>query len=88
MIIDFSNSAAADRLLDFCVDRQIPVFFAPPGYQRKPKVEEAAKEGSGTEVCQYVPGDQSAPEENCFRLLCWHLPDSISNWWKGIITRR
>ena len=34
VIIDFSNSAAADRLLDFCVDRQIPVVFAPPGYQR------------------------------------------------------
>ena len=45
VIIDFSNSAAADRLLDFCVDRQIPVVLCTTGLSEEQlsKVEEAAK---------------------------------------------
>ena len=45
VIIDFYNSAAADRLLDFCVDRQIPVVLCTTGLSEEQlsKVEEAAK---------------------------------------------
>ena len=45
VIIDFSNSAAADRLLDFCADRQIPVVLCTTGLSEEQlaKVDEAAK---------------------------------------------
>ena len=33
-IIDFSNAAAVDGLLDYCVEKQIPLYCAQQGYQR------------------------------------------------------
>ena len=49
VIIDFSNSAAADRLLDFCADRQIPVVLCTTGFSEEQlsKVEEAANMSLG-----------------------------------------
>lgn len=45
VIIDFSNAAAVDGLLDYCVDRQIPVVLCTTGLSEEQlvKVEEASK---------------------------------------------
>ena len=90
VIIDFSNSAAADRLLDFCADRQIPVVLCTTGLSEEQlaKVDEAAKK-----VAVLKSANMSLGINLLLKLLqdatrCWHLPDSISNWWKGITTRR
>ena len=32
MIIDFSNAAAADELLDYCVEKQVPDVYKRQGY--------------------------------------------------------
>ena len=45
VIIDFSNAAAVDGLLDYCVDRQVPVVLCTTGLSEEQlvKVEEASK---------------------------------------------
>ncbi|MGN1165686.1 MAG: 4-hydroxy-tetrahydrodipicolinate reductase [Lachnospiraceae bacterium] len=45
VIIDFSNASAADTLLDYCVEKQIPVVLCSTGLSEKQleKVEESAK---------------------------------------------
>ena len=45
VIIDFSNAAAIDALLDYCVERQVPVVLCTTGLSEEQlaKVEEAAK---------------------------------------------
>lgn len=45
VIIDFSNAAAIDALLDYCVERQVPVVLCTTGLSNEQlaKVEEAAK---------------------------------------------
>lgn len=45
MIIDFSNAAAADELLDYCVEKQVPVVLCTTGLSEEQleKVEESAK---------------------------------------------
>lgn len=45
VIIDFSNAAAADDLLDYCVEKQIPVVLCSTGLSEKQlkKVEESAE---------------------------------------------
>ena len=45
VIIDFSNAAAADELLDYCVEKQVPVVLCTTGLSEEQleKVEESAK---------------------------------------------
>ena len=45
VIIDFSNASAADALLDYCVEKQIPVVLCSTGLsaEQLAKVEESAK---------------------------------------------
>lgn len=45
VIIDFSNAAAVDRLLDYCVEKQVPVVLCSTGLSEEQlqKVEEASK---------------------------------------------
>lgn len=45
VIIDFSNVAAVDRLLDYCVEKQVPVVLCSTGLSEEQlqKVEEASK---------------------------------------------
>ena len=45
VIIDFSNAAAADKLLDYCVEKQVPVVLCTTGLSEEQleKVEESAK---------------------------------------------
>lgn len=45
VIIDFSNASAADHLLDFCVEKQIPVVLCSTGLSEEQlqKVEDSAK---------------------------------------------
>ena len=45
VIIDFSNAASVDGLLDYCVDRQVPVVLCTTGLSEEQlvKVEEASK---------------------------------------------
>ena len=45
VIIDFSNAAAADELLDYCVEKQMPVVLCTTGLSEEQleKVEESAK---------------------------------------------
>lgn len=45
VVIDFSNASAADGLLDFCVEKQIPVVLCSTGLSEEQlaKVEESAK---------------------------------------------
>ena len=45
VIIDFSNAAAVDGLLEYCVDRQVPVVLCTTGLSEEQlvKVEEASK---------------------------------------------
>ena len=45
VIIDFSNAAAADELLGYCVEKQVPVVLCTTGLSEEQlaKVEESAK---------------------------------------------
>lgn len=45
VVIDFSNASAADNLLDFCVEKQIPVVLCSTGLSEEQlqKVEDSAK---------------------------------------------
>lgn len=46
VVIDFSNASAADGLLDYCVEKKLPVILCSTGLSEKQlaKVEECAKE--------------------------------------------
>ena len=57
VVIDFSNAKAVDGLLDYCVEKQIPVVLCTTGLSEEQlqKVEE----GSSSSFCQYVTWNQS-----------------------------
>ena len=60
VIIDFSNAAAADELLDYCVGRTLyyGTFRRTAGKGRR-----ISKESSSIKICQYVTWHQSAYED-------------------------
>ena len=61
-VIDFSNAAAVDGLLDYCVKRQIPVVLCSTGLseeQLKKSGGEQQKSGS-VKVCKHVTRRQHA----------------------------
>ena len=67
VIIDFSNSAAADRLLDFCADRQIPVVLCTTGLSEEQlaKVDEAAKKVAVLKSCLLYTSSSGGQEKGC-----------------------
>ena len=75
VVIDFSNAAAVDGLLDYCVNRQLPVVLCTTGLSEAQleKVEKAAELTPAIPVTSpstmpgYKDGDQSADEtlERC-----------------------
>lgn len=65
VIIDFSNAAAADKLLDYCVEKQVPGRTLYYGTFRRTagKGRRISKESSSIKICQYVTWHQSAYED-------------------------
>ena len=61
VVIDFSNAKAVDGLLDYCVEKQIPVVLCTTGLSEEQlqKVEEASKKVAVLRFCQYVTWNQS-----------------------------
>ena len=61
VVIDFSNAKAVDGLLDYCVEKQIPVVLCTTGLSEEQlqEVEEASKKVAVTSFCQYVTWNQS-----------------------------
>jgi len=55
VVIDFSNAKAVDGLLDYCVEKQIPVVLCTTGSEGRRSIQE----GSSSSFCQYVTWNQS-----------------------------
>ena len=69
VVIDFSNAAAVDGVLDYCAERRIPVVLCTTGLSET-QLQHSGRSGKGdggTEVGKYVPGNQSSDEafEGC-----------------------
>ena len=64
VLIDFSSAKAADALLDYCTERNLPVVLCTTGLSEEQlaKVEETAKKDSGTEICKHVTWYQHSDE--------------------------
>lgn len=64
VIIDFSNAAAADELLDNCVEKQVRSYLYYGTFRRTAgKGRRISKESSSIKICQYVTWHQSAYED-------------------------
>lgn len=65
VIIDFSNAAAADELLDYCVEKTGAGRTLYYGTFRRTagKGRRISKESSSIKICQYVTWHQSAYED-------------------------
>lgn len=61
VVIDFSNAKAVDGLLDYCVEKQIPVVLCTTGLSRGTASggRRSIQEGSSSSFCQYVTRNQS-----------------------------
>ncbi len=56
VVIDFSNAKAVDGVLDYCVDKQVPVVLCTTGLsdEQLAKVEECYKKVAVPQVCKHV----------------------------------
>ena len=72
VVIDFSNAAAVDGLLDYCVNRQLPVVLCTTGLsEAQLESRKSSRADSCFKISEYVHGDQSADEtlERCRKVL-------------------
>ena len=73
VVIDFSNAAAVDELLDVCVEKTLPVVLCTTGLSEEQlqEVEEASK-SCGSPFCKHVTGSQSFDEafKGCSKGSC------------------
>ena len=71
VVIDFSNAAAVDELLDVCVEKTLPVVLCTTGLSEEQlaKVKEA---GEKVAFCKHVTGSQSSDEafKGCSKGSC------------------
>lgn len=60
VVIDFSNPANLDALLEFCLLRKIPIVLCTTGYSEEQlhDIEKAAGADTGVQVRQHVAGHQ------------------------------
>ena len=63
VIIDFSNAAAADELLGYCVEKQVPVVLCTTGLSAACKGGRICKESCSFKICKYVTWNQPASED-------------------------
>ena len=60
VVIDFSNAKAVDGLLDYCVEKQIPVVLCNRTFRgTASEGRRSIQEGSSSSFCQYVTWNQS-----------------------------
>ena len=57
-IIDFSNAAAVDGLLDYCVEKQVPVVHYRVIRGAAKESRRDKQESCGFKICEYVIGSQ------------------------------
>ena len=65
VLIDFSSAKAADTLLDYCTERNLPVVLCTTGLSEELaacKSRRDSKEDSGSEICKYVSWYQYSDE--------------------------
>ena len=69
-VIDFSNAGAVDELLDYCVEKKLPVVLCTTGLSEE-QLARIRKDRS-VKVSEYVHGNQSSPEafKRCSKSTC------------------
>ena len=70
-VIDFSNAGAVDELLDYCVEKKLPLYNRTVR-RAACKGERSIRKDRSVKVSEYVHGNQSSPEafKRCSKSTC------------------
>ena len=90
VVIDFSNAAAVDALLEYCVEKALPVVLCTTGLSEEQlaKVEEAAGKTAVLKSANMSLGINLLMKLLRMRQRFWDRLVTILNWWRSITTRK